>query len=82
MERLRSHFNTIKLTDIGSADPGMSKAQENIVVEDDNCNDTDVASDKIRQDECDKANDASSPAEKACEETQPPNSNTSSPKGK
>ena len=71
---MRSHFNTIKLTDIGSAES--SKAQENIVVEDDN--NIDGAPDKVHSDEC---NASTSPAEKTSDETHPPNSDTSSPKG-
>ena len=68
VERLRSHFNTIKLTDIGSAET--SKAQENVVVEDDNNIDG-------APDEC---NASTSPAEKTSDETHLPNSDTSSPK--
>lgn len=70
MERLRGHFDAIQLTDIGSAET--SKAQENIVVEDDNLNNVDVAPDKVHQDECDEnVNTSSQPPEKS-EQTSPP----------
>ena len=81
MERLRSHFNEIKLQDIGSSEIGEDKAvQENPVAEDVLDNGTDVAPDKVHQDECDENVNTLSP-EKPVEETEQPTSNASSPKG-
>ena len=66
MERLRGHFDAIKLTDIGSAQTETVKPQENIAIEDDNLNNIDVAPDKVHQDECDEnINASSSPPEKS-----------------
>ena len=67
MERLRSYFDTIKLKDIGSTDIEATQAQENTVVEDDNCND-------VQKDECENVD--------APIETSPKQTDSSSPKGR
>ncbi|XP_028413225.1 developmental pluripotency-associated protein 2-like isoform X2 [Dendronephthya gigantea] len=77
VERLRCHFNTIKLTDIGSGETEAGK--ENVVVEDNGCDNVDVAPNKVHQDECDENVNTLSPAGKPGESAQP-TSNTSSPK--